>query len=130
MLADDDTDYEYAFWGAPDGGLELWRNSKPGVQLFNFLPRCMPAGYDGVPKGAKGVVKRDGNDTIYELAIPLADMPELRPAAGNTVNLTFALPGSGVQFGAGRSRTRSNGLTLKPTWQPSPSCEIRWGFVE
>ncbi len=130
MLADDDTDYEYDFWGAPDGGLEIWRSSKPGTELFNFLPRCMPVGYDGVPKGAKGVVKRVGNDTVYEVAIPLADMPELHPAAGGTIHLTFALPGSGVQFGAGRSRTRSNGLTLKPTWQPTPSNDIAWGFVE
>lgn len=129
MVADDDTDYEYAFWGAPDGG-EIWRNSQPGMQLFNFLPRCMPQGYSGVPKGATTVVKRDGDDTIYEVAIPLADMPELQPAPGKIIKLTFALPGSGIKFGLGRSRTRSNGLTLKNTWEADPSCDIRWGFVK
>ena len=129
MIADDDVDYEYAFWGAPDGG-ELWRSSKPGMQLFNFLPRCMPQGYDGVPKNARVVVTRDGDDTCYEVAIPLADMPELQPAPGKVIKFTFALPASGIKFGLGRSRTRSNGLTLKPTWEGHPSCEIRWGFVQ
>jgi len=130
MLAADDTDYEYAIWRTPDGAAEIWRSTSPDLGFFNFLPWCMPKGYDGVAQGAEAVVKREENDTIYEIAIPLADLKDFRPAPGTVVHLTFALPGSGIQFGVGRSRTRANGLTLKPTWQAHPSNDIRWGFLE
>jgi hypothetical protein len=129
MLADEDTDYEYALWGAPDGGAEIWRNNAPYLVFLNFLPRCMPEGYDGVPKGAQAVVKRLGSDTTYEAAIPLADMQGLVPAPGKVIHLTFVMPGSGIQLGAGRSRCRANGLTLKPTWAAHPSNDVRWGFI-
>lgn len=129
MIARFDTDYEYAIWKAPDG-VEVWRSLRPGMMRFNYLPRCMPEGYDGVPADARAVVTRDGHDTIYEIALPLADMPRWTPRAGATVGLTFALPGSGVKFGAGRSRTLSNGLTLLASWQSHPSNEIAWGLTK
>lgn len=131
MIAVDDTAYEYAFWAAPDGGVELWRSSAPYLFPCNFLPRAMPEGYDGVPKGAKSAFKREGNDTVYEMAIPLADMPELKPVAGAIIHLAFALPGSGIQAGQGRSRPRYNGLTLHATWNwDKYSNDLRWGFVK
>lgn len=138
MIAVDDTDYEYAFWGAPApnnplevGGVEIWRSMTPTMLPYNFLPRCMPEGYDGVPKGTKSAVKREGNDTIYQVAIPLTDMPELKPDAGKIIHLAYALPGSGIQAGFGRSRTRFNGLTLKATWNwDKYSNDLRWGFVK
>ena len=129
MIAEDDTDYEYALWGTPDGGAELWRSGAPDLGFYNFFPRCMPEGYDGVPKGAKVAVRRQGDDTIYEAAIPLADMQGLVPAPGKVIHLTFVMPGSGIQLGAGRSRCRANGLTLKPTWAAHPSNDVRWGFI-
>jgi hypothetical protein len=130
MLAEDDTDTEYAVWAAPGGEAEIWRSNAPRLGLFNFLPRCMPHGYQGVPKAARAVVKRYGTDTIYELAIPFADMPGLEPTPGSSVRIALAIPGSGIELGARRSRTRSNGLTLKPTWLAHPSNEIRWGFLK
>jgi hypothetical protein len=130
MVADDDTDYEYSIWGARDGGAEIWRNTMPGMLPFNFWPRCMPHGYDGVPKGAKAVVKRDGIDTLYEAAIPLSDIKELKPQAGTVIKMTFALPGSGICYGGDRSRTRSNSLSLHASWEDTVSNDIRWGFVK
>ena len=131
MIASDDTDYEYAFWGAPDGGAEIWRSNTPTMMPCNFLPRSMPDGYDGVPKGTKSAIKRDGIDTIYEVAIPLSDMPELKPDAGKVINIAYCLPGSLIQAGAGRSRTRFNGLTLHATWNwDKCSNDLRWGFVK
>jgi len=130
MVAADDTDYEYAIWGTPDGGAEVWRSAAPDLGFFNFLPRCMPEGYDGVPKGAAAVVRRQGDDTIYEVAIPLADMPGLVPAAGKSIRIAIALPGSGLELGAGRSRPRGNSLTLRPTWASRLSNDIRWAFIE
>ncbi len=131
MIAIDDTDYEYAFWGTPDGGTEIWRSSNPTMLPFNFLPRCTPEGYNGVPKGTQSSTKREGNDTIYQVAIPLTDMPELTPANGKIINIAYCLPGSSIQAGAGRSRTRFNGLTLKASWNwDKYSNNLRWGFVK
>ena len=128
-LAMEDTDYEYSVWGTPDGGAEIWRSVTPRMKFFHFLPRCMPAGYDGVPHGAKAVVKRVGQETRYEIALPLADMPELRPAPGKEIHIALRLPASKIELGAGRSRTRSNGLTLLPRWENHASNDIRWGFL-
>ncbi len=130
MIVQADTDYEYDIWKTTDGKDEIWRSATPTLGLFNFLPRCMPQGYNGVPAGAKVAIKRDGIDTIYQIAIPLTDMPELAPQAGKSFKMTFALPGSGIFFGTGRSRTRMNSLTLLPTWSSSPSNDIRWGFTK
>jgi hypothetical protein len=131
MIAIDDTDYEYAFWGTPDGGTEIWRSSNPTMLPFNFLPRCTPEGYNGVPKGTQSATKRDGNDTIYQVAIPLTDMPELTPTNGKIIHIAYCLPGSSIQAGAGRSRTRFNGLTLKASWNwDKYSNDLRWGFVK
>ena len=130
MVAEDDSDVEYALWGAPDGGAEIWRSGAPDLGFFNFLPRCMPEGYDGVPKGAKAVVRRSGDDVIYEAAIPLADLSGLRPAPGKIIQIACAVPGSGTELGAGRSRPRANSLTLRPTWASRVSNDIRWGFIK
>jgi hypothetical protein len=88
----------------------------------------MPAGYDGVPKGAKAVVKRVGNDTIYEISIPLSDMPEMIATPGKEIKIAMRLPAGKIEMGFGRSATRSNGLTLLPRWEVHASNDVRWGF--
>jgi len=128
MLAMEDTDYEYAIWGTPDGGSEIWRSVTPRTKFFHFLPRCMPAGYDGVPHGAKAAVRRVGNDTIYTVAIPLSDMPELRALPGQEIHIALRLPAGNIELGFGRSATRSNGLTLLPRWEAHASNDVRWAF--
>jgi hypothetical protein len=130
MMAMEDTDYEYAIWGTPDGGSEIWRSVTPRMKFVHFLPRCFPAGYDGTPRGATAVVSRVGADTLYEIALPLADMPELRPAPGQELHIALRLPASKIELGFGRSRTRSNGLTLLPRWEVHASNEVRWGFLK
>ena len=130
MMAMEDTDYEYAIWGTPDGGSEIWRSVTPRMKFFHFLPRCMPAGYDGVPRGAKAVVRRIGQDTLYEIAIPLADMPEFTPTPGKDVRIALRLPASKIELGFNRSACRSNGLTLLPRWEVHASNDIRWGILK
>jgi hypothetical protein len=135
IMAMPDTDYEYAVWAAPDGGAEIWRNYAVGQRwVRHYAPRTVPKGaYDGVPKGAQAVVRKQGDDVIYEVALPYTDMPQLKPemlAAGKTICLTFKLPGSNVKFGAGKSATRPNGMSTLPRWETSPSNEIRWGLAK
>jgi hypothetical protein len=128
MLADDDTDYEYDIWGAPDGSSELARTMAPQLGFFNFLPRCEPVGYNPVPAGATALVRRAGDDVIYQAAIPLTDIEGIAARPGATVKLGFRLPGTGIDEGEGRSPTRANSLSALPTWEASASNELVWGF--
>lgn len=115
--------FDFAGFGGSAGGPRM-----------HYMPRIIPKEkYDGVPPGARAVVKKMGDDVIYEIALPLADMKALtaeRLAPGRTVNLTFNLPGSGVQFGEGRSATHDNGLTLLPRWAVTRSNSIAWGVAQ
>jgi len=130
MIVQADTDYEYDIWKTLEGRDEIFRSAAPNLTFLNFLPRCEPQGYNGIPDGARVKITREGIDTTYQIAIPRADMPQLVPQAAKGLKLTFALPGSGIFFGTGRSRTRLNALTLLPTWSPTPSNDIRWGFTK
>lgn len=134
LMAMPDTDYEYGVWGTPDGGVEIWRSYYAGGPTSHYFPRTLPFDkYNGLPPNAKAVVRKDGDDVIYEVALPLADMKLLKPemlAAGKTICLTFRLPGSGVLFGTGKAATRPNGMSLLPRWEQSPSNSIRWGLAE
>lgn len=127
-------DYEYAVWGAPDGESEIWRSAYPGGPRVHFYPRILPRDkYDGVPAGAKAIVKKVGSDVIYEIALPLKDMKALTPemlAPGKSINLTFRLGGTNVVFGSGKSATRDGGLALLPHWLPGPTNTISWGVVD
>ncbi len=134
VLAMPDTDYEYAVWGATDGGTEVWRNYAAGQNwVRHYAPHTVPKGaYDGVPKGFQAVVRKDGADVIYEVALPLADMPLCKPemlAAGKNICLSFKLPGTNVRYGTGKSATRPNGMSKLPRWETSPSNTIRWGIA-
>ena len=54
---------------------------------------------------------------IYEVALPLEDMPLCKPemlAPGKTICLKFKMPGSNVKFGTGKSATRPNGMSALP----------------
>jgi len=127
-------DYEYAVWGAPDDGAEIWRSYFPGGPRTHFYPHILPLDkYNGVPADAHAIVKRVGQDVVYEIALPLADMKELRPevlAPGKTINLTFKLGGTNVVFGSGKSATRDGGLALLPHWLPGPTNTIAWGIID
>ena len=131
MVSVPDTDYEYSVWGAPDGA-EIWRSYYLGGPRVHYCPRILPKDkYNGVPPGATAMVKKAGDDVIYEIAIPWADMKAIKASRvkpGQTLNITFRLPASNVMLGAGRSATRDNGLTLQPYWQASPSNTIAWGI--
>lgn len=133
FVAMPDTDYEYAVWGTPDGGSEIWRNLAAEWRWpKHFAPRTIPKGaYNGVPEKAKAAVRKAGNDVIYEVALPWADMPQFKPEMiqpGKSLFLTFKMPGSGVLFGSGKSATRPNGMSTLPRWELSPSNSIAWGI--
>ena len=127
-----DTDYEYSAYACTDGKSELWRILAPGVPRGHYAPRQPRARVDqgAVPKG-QHVVKRGGTITIYEVAIPWAELNKWKPQAGQTFGFTFRIgndKGPALDFGADKGATKTNGLTLHPYWLAKPSCGVRWAL--
>jgi len=137
-----DADYEYAAYACTDGGTELWRVLAPGVPRGHHYPRQPRARHDQGPvAGGELAVRRDGKATVYELALPwtemkLASVPwkslgatPWRPEPGRTFGFLFRVnnnKGPALTFGADKSATKTNGLSLHPYWQANPSCTVRW----
>ncbi len=139
-----DADYEYAAYACTDGGTELWRILAPGVPRGHHYPRQPRAKYDQGPvAGGKLAVRRDGKTTVYEVALPWAEMKldsvpwksletePWRPEPGQTFGFLFRAnnnEGPALAFGADKSATKTNGLSLHPYWQANPSCTVRWAL--
>ncbi len=129
-----DSDYEYALYGCKDSKSELWRLSAPGVPRRHDFPRTgKPEHGTGPVSGAKHVVKREGNVYIYEMAIPKAELANLKLDASTTFGLSLRAgnsEGPHVDYGIDKAVVKMNGLTLKPYWERKPNCGVRWTLVK
>ena len=129
-----DTDYEYTIYARNDGGSELWRLLAPGVPRGHHYPRQPRAKFDQGPvPESKHVVRRQRGVTTYELAIPWSELTEWRPQAGQKFGFTFRVnnnQGPALLFAAGKSATKTNGLSLHPYWEGKPSCSVQWALRE
>ncbi len=125
-----DTDYEYAAYACTDGGAELWRLLAPGVPRGHYFPRQARGKFDqGAVDGGQCIVKRNGNVTTYEIAIPWSELKQWSHKPGDTFGFTFRVNRTGgpaLVFGEDKSATKTNGLTLHPYWGGQPSCTVRW----
>jgi hypothetical protein len=128
-----DTDYEYAVY-MTSGGSELWRYLAPGVPRVHNWPRQPKArNSTGPVPGAQHVVKREGNTYTYELAIPQAELAQLKLTAGTTLGVMLRAgnnSGPHVDVGVDKAVTKKNGLTLHPYWERACNCGMRWRLVE
>lgn len=125
-----DTDYEYSLYLCDDGQGELWRHLAPGVPRIHDFPR-QPRGAKttGLVPGAKYVVKREGTLYTYLLAIPASELATLKLTAGTAFGFAWKIgnsAGDNVESGRDKAVCKSNGLTLHPYWERSPSCGVRW----
>ncbi|HPD17053.1 MAG TPA: hypothetical protein PLE19_19085 [Planctomycetota bacterium] len=133
-----DTDYEFSAYQCTDGKSELWRILAPGMPRSHHYPRQPRAKFDQGPvKGGQHAVKREGKVTTYELAIPWSEFVvrpsgrSARPKPGETFGFTFRVNNNekpDILYGADKSATKSNGLSLHPYWESKPSCGIRWAL--
>ena len=127
-----DTDYEYSAYLCTDGKPEVWRLLAPGVPRGHHDPRQPRAKRDQGAVEAPAAVRRAGNLTTYELAIPWRELSEWKPRAGQTFGFTWRAndaKGAALSFGADKSVTKTNGLTLHPYWEAKPSCGVRWALA-
>lgn len=129
-----DTDYEYSLYACDDGKSELWRHLAPGVPRIHDFPRQVRGKITtGAVTTAKTVVLREGNNYIYEAAIPKAELANLNLKAGTNFGFVFKIgnsKGPGIEYGTDKAVCKSNGLSLHPYWERSPSCGVRWTLVE
>jgi len=106
----------------------------PGMPRGHHYPRQPRARFDQGPvPGGQLVVKREGKVTVYEVAIPWAELREWRPTPGQTFGFTFRINNNvkpDLLYGDDRSAVKSNGLSLHPYWQSKPSCGVRWALIE
>jgi len=125
-----DTDYEFCVYRCEDGEPEVWRVMAPGIPRSHNAPRRLRALVDQGPVAeAECVVLRVGSLLTYEVAMPWSAMAEWRPRIGATFGAVFRFnndSGPPLTFGAGKSATKANGLTLHPHHEASASCGVEW----
>jgi len=129
-----DTDYEFSLYLCDDGKSECWRLLAPGLPRMHDYPR-QPRGEKttGPVKGAKHVVKLDGDVFTYELAIPREEIPTIKLEAGTTLGIMLRAGdnrGLNSDIGVDKASTKLNGLTLHPYWERSMNCGMTWTLTK
>ena len=129
-----DTDYEYCAYLCADGKSEVWNLLAPGLPRIHDWPH-QPKGKKTTnpTPGARHVVKQNGNVRTYEIALSKANISGLELAAGTSFDFVFRVGNKGgprIDYGDGKAVTKSNGLTLHPYWQASPSCSVTWRLID
>ncbi len=138
-----DTDYEFCAYLCEDGEPEMWRLLAPGIPRIHSWPREIydenpPWPLPGVVEGGKCVVRQDGNIRTYELAIPHAQLADLKLEAETKFKFGFIVnddsgnwcDGPKCHFGEDKAVCKENGLTVHPYWHTSPSCSVEWKLVD
>lgn len=130
-----DTDYEFALnpvAGQYGGGTEIVCLLKPGSPRKHFYPRQPKAPTDGGPiKSGSLVVRGDGNDRIFECAIPWSEMPlvKQRLDAGRTIKFSYRVNNgpAAYELAVGRSVSKDNPLTFHNDWSTHWANELEFG---
>lgn len=118
-------------WVYPES--EVWRLWDPKMlfrhHAYPFNPPTRA--YDqGLAPGAKSVVRRVGNVWIYEVAIPWAQIWELKPAPGSIFKFAFYTRDNsshGLEYAYRKSVSVLN-HSFHPTWEQFYSNDTQWGF--
>jgi hypothetical protein len=125
-------DYEYAIYPTTDGKPEVWRFRAPGVPWSTAYPFSPRAEFDQdiVDDARCGIVHDEAQGVwVFEVAIPLTELKELRPAVGKQVSFSFMIPGVG-HWSEGRSTCKLNTLAFHPYWSSKYSVETEWGYID
>ena len=79
------------------------------------------------------MVKRNGSVYNYEMAIPKAELVDLKLQPGTDFGFAFKIgngEGANAEYGKDKAMTKNNGLSLHPYWDPHSSCGVRWTLVD
>ena len=131
------TDYEYALnTVAPEhgGGTEVWRLMVPGMPRKHFYPRQPKHPLEGAVTAAKLVTVHEGNTRITEVAIPWAELPDVKALldAGQPVKFSFAVNsnqgGPIMELARDRSISRQNSQAFHVDWSEHWANELQFGW--
>ena len=128
------TDYEYGLMPTKADGNLVWRYLAPGLRWHHWYPFSPRMKFDQGPvKGATVIVKRDEERkvTVYEAAIPLAELKDLKPKPGKVARFSFRFKnadGSYLEWATERSIARWN-IAFHPEWSGGWSVETEFGFA-
>ena len=131
-----DTDYEYALNKVAakyGGGTEIWRMNAPGMPLKHFYPRQPQSPLDGPVSDGKLVVVHEGATRIMEVAIPWAEIPEVkaRKDAGQPIKFSFRVnDNAGVgcmELSRGRSVAKHGG-SFHVDWVEHWENQVEFGW--
>lgn len=124
-----DTDYEYSAYLCDDGGAEVWRLLAPGVPRVHDAPRQPKGALSTGVVQAPCIIRQDGTQRIYEMAIPRSELAQFPLQAGTDFGMTLRIGyagGTSLDYGVNKAVTNTNGLSLHPYYMSNTSCGVRW----
>ena len=130
-----DTDYQYLLMQGTDGPA-LIRLHRPGMPYRVPFQTEAIEGCGPVP-GARVAIKRNEGtkETLYECALPLAELDLLRPAERDAMRFGYIVCND---EGVGRLQWSEaagvydywlNNGSFMPTWESFWACQTRWGIL-
>ncbi|MGN0833102.1 MAG: hypothetical protein ACI4RD_05580 [Kiritimatiellia bacterium] len=117
------------------GGTEVWRERAPKLPNKHYFPHAANGPGEGAVTAAKLVVRRDGDELVYEASVPLAEMPEVAAARREGRPIRFSCRindnagGAVSELSYRRSVARRN-LSFKPDWVEHWSNELVFNWEE
>jgi hypothetical protein len=130
-----DTDYQYIVYTS-EKGPQLIRLHKPGIPYrIGFQTETQPG--QGPVEGAKVLIYREGDVTLYEASIPRSELALLKPETQSQIRFGFLLSNDEGVGHAGRLQWSQaagvfdywfNNGSYQPTWESFWAAQTRWGF--
>ena len=133
-----DSDYVFALNPVAaqfGGGTEVWRERAPGLPNKHYFPHAANGPGEGAVSSARLVVRRVGDELVYEASIPFAEMPEVGEAMRRGLPVKFSCRvndnagGAVSELSYRRSVARRN-LSFKPDWAEHWSNELTFNWEE
>ncbi|HUW31976.1 MAG TPA: hypothetical protein VM223_10215, partial [Planctomycetota bacterium] len=113
---------------------ECWTLLAPGIPRIHDYPRQVKGKVTTHPTiGVQKAVVQDGTVRFYELAIPKAELKDLKLAPGTVFGFTFQIgndDGPSIFYGEQKAVCGQQILTLHPYWWSTPSQGMKWALVE
>ncbi|MDA3959693.1 MAG: hypothetical protein PF961_02800 [Planctomycetota bacterium] len=131
------TDYLFGCYETRQGGSQAWMYHRPGGPWRHRYPFSPMTGQDQmVPPGTLVSVTRDEEThlTTFEMALPLALMPELKAEPGVAISGIEVKLGtkawSGLFSAASKGVCKQDQSVFQPYWRSGYSAEVPWRFGE
>ncbi len=130
-----DTDYQYLTYQS-EKGPQLVRVAKPGIPYRDGYQTEVPSG-QGPVNGAKVSITREGDVSVYEITLPRAELPLLKPEEQRQIRFGFVVANDEGVGTSGRLQWSQaagvfdywfNNGSYQPTWESFWAAQTKWGL--